>query len=384
MKAQLKIAIVGYGIAGIAAAIQLRRRGHVIEHFERRNSAKADGGGLLLQPPAQRLLLDLGVGAEQLGCAARVDSFGAENLQGRTLTNIHYADHASGCHALGIQRRALIDCLRRQDEGFARVNFDRAVVCVDDENGFLYFSDGSQHGPYDLIVAADGANSPLRKGVAHLLRQDHLYPSAALVACIDDTQRLAGNRLIQVFDGARHVAIWPVGRLSRDQPDRANVSINIPLDRAENYRESGAWKKIVVRHFPKLALPLDGLADGFRPILYAYRDVELHRFMEGRLVFIGDAAHSMSPLLGQGARMAMLDASMLAQSLDSYAGLSAALRGFDQRARSKVPEFQRISRWLTPLFQSENRMLVAARQILQLAHRVPFVAAGARDLLISR
>ena len=139
---------------------------------------------------------------------------------------------------------------------------------------------------------------------------------------------------------------------------------------------------MVAHHCPKLTSLIEGLDDPFSPIIYAYRDVALHRFVEGRVVFIGDAAHSMSPLLGQGARMALLDASMLAQALDSHDKLSAALPAFDQRARAKVAEFQRISRWLTPIFQSESRMLGTVRHFMQIAHRLPFVAAGARELLI--
>lgn len=380
----LRIAIIGYGIAGIAAAIQLRCRGHVIEHYERRSVINAEGGGLLLQPPALVLLRDLGIDPEQLDCGARVHSFGAEDLQGRILTNIRYADYAPGSYALGIQRRSLIQCLSKLDEGFTRVHFDRRAVSVDAESGVLHFGDGSQSGPFDLIVAADGANSPLRNGMPHLVGQDRLYPSAALVACIDDPQGLAGDQLIQVFDGARHVAVWPVGRFRRDEPRRANISINIPLDQAEAFRASGTWRDVVVRHCPKLASRLAGLGDDFKPIVYAYRDVALRRFVDGRLVILGDAAHSMSPLLGQGARMALLDASMLAQSLDSHTDLSVALPSFDERARAKVAEFQRISRWLTPIFQSESRLLRTVRHFMQIAHRLPFVAAGARELLIGR
>ncbi len=82
--------------------------------------------------------------------------------------------------------------------------------------------------------------------------------------------------------------------------------------------------------------------------------------------------------------MALLDASVLAQALDSQAELSAALITFDQCARAKVAQFQRISRWLTPIFQSESLTLASLRHLVQIAHRLPFVAASARELLIGR
>jgi 2-polyprenyl-6-methoxyphenol hydroxylase-like FAD-dependent oxidoreductase len=84
-----------------------------------------------------------------------------------------------------------------------------------------------------------------------------------------------------------------------------------------------------------------------------YRDAVLRRFCCGRVAWLGDAAHAMSPQLGQGANMALLDASALARTLAMHDELAHALAAYDRERRRHVGIYQLISRWLTPLFQSE-------------------------------
>lgn len=382
MHQTLKIAIVGYGIAGIAAAIHLRRLGHKIEHVERRASTDADGAGMLLQPSALALLRDIGLGNNELELGARVHSLVAEDIHGRTLTRIHYSGHEPGGFALGVQRRYLIERLLDLDPGQERVNFMHEVESVDAERGILRFRASGDRGPYDLIIAADGANSLLRDSAPQLVLRNHLSPSAALVACIEDPNRLAGDRLVQYFYRTRHVAIWPVGSAARGEPERTNFSVNIPLAQAQAFRDSGEWKAVVIRHCPPLIPLFEELDKDFTPIIHAYRDVSLRRLSRGRLVYIGDAGHSMSPVLGQGARMALLDAATLAQALQMHDCVSKALEAHDRRMQAQIANIQRISRWLTPIFQSESSTLAAVRRVLQIAHRLPFVATRTRALLL--
>jgi 2-polyprenyl-6-methoxyphenol hydroxylase-like FAD-dependent oxidoreductase len=94
-----------------------------------------------------------------------------------------------------------------------------------------------------------------------------------------------------------------------------------------------------------------------------YRDVLLHRPALGRLVFIGDAAHAMSPQLGQGVNMALLDAAALADSLQEARTIDAALHAYGRRRRSHVALYQQLSRWLTPLFQSDRDGLAWWRDV---------------------
>ncbi len=72
-----------------------------------------------------------------------------------------------------------------------------------------------------------------------------------------------------------------------------------------------------------------------------------------RLVFIGDAAHGMSPQLGQGVNMALLDGQALADALRTQTDIERALADYARTRANHIAVYQWLSRWLTPLFQSD-------------------------------
>ena len=99
------------------------------------------------------------------------------------------------------------------------------------------------------------------------------------------------------------------------------------------------------------------------------------RFHTGRVVCIGDVSHSMSPQLGQGANLAMIDAEKLVDALvascregarpaDGARGprdVDAALSAYTASRWLRVLFYQAQSRVLTPLFASRSELLRALR-----------------------
>jgi 2-polyprenyl-6-methoxyphenol hydroxylase-like FAD-dependent oxidoreductase len=98
----------------------------------------------------------------------------------------------------------------------------------------------------------------------------------------------------------------------------------------------------------------------------------LHR---GRIAWLGDAGHAMSPQLGQGANLALCDAAALADALAETADVPAALARFTARRRPYVRFYGFASRAMTPFFQSGRDRLAAPRdRLLGPNSRVPPVA----------
>jgi 2-polyprenyl-6-methoxyphenol hydroxylase-like FAD-dependent oxidoreductase len=125
--------------------------------------------------------------------------------------------------------------------------------------------------------------------------------------------------------------------------------------------------------WPEAGALLSGMPDlsAWRPA--SYRDVVLSQPFVDRVLFIGDAAHGMSPQLGQGVNMALLDARALAQALDQHTTVSAALAGYADERAAHLRIYQFLSRWLTPLFQSNLDALAWWRDLLFLPmSRLPF------------
>ncbi len=95
-----------------------------------------------------------------------------------------------------------------------------------------------------------------------------------------------------------------------------------------------------------------------------YRDAVMTRWHQGRMVLAGDAAHAMSPQLGQGVNMALLDALALRDAVRTHGGGAEALQAYQAQRRAHVAVYQRWSRWLTPLFQSDRDAWAKARDVL--------------------
>ncbi|MFN4162233.1 MAG: FAD-dependent oxidoreductase, partial [Stenotrophomonas sp.] len=83
-----------------------------------------------------------------------------------------------------------------------------------------------------------------------------------------------------------------------------------------------------------------------------------------RLVLAGDAAHAMSPQLGQGVNMALMDALALRDALRAHRDHDAALQAYVAQRRAHVAIYHFWSRWVTPVFQYDRDTLARARDVL--------------------
>lgn len=95
----------------------------------------------------------------------------------------------------------------------------------------------------------------------------------------------------------------------------------------------------------------------------SYYDVQVYPWHDNRVVVIGDAAHGMSPQLGQGANLGLLDAQCLSDCLSQH-NVPEALALYTQRRTSQVRFYQRASRFVTPWFQSSSRSMGTLRDLM--------------------
>jgi len=319
---------------------------------------------MLLHPPALHRLQQLGVMSEAIACGAPVRRICAQTLHGRPLMDFGYGDIVAGQSGLGIQRSTLHRLLSNADSGRDQVCVGCKIVSIDPDHGYLMEESSVRHGPFDLIIVADGTHSLLRKRISASKRYERPANSAALVGLLDDPVGLAGDRLMQYFDSTRHLSVWPVGRESSTDPPRCGIAMNVPLAQAAIFRDSGLWRNLMTHLFPGVGRMVNDSIENHNLHIYTYRDVELNRCSFGRAVVIGDAAHSMSPQLGNGAQLAMEDAAKLATAVDQHDDLPSALNAYALNRSPQLRRYHRASRWLTPLFQSDSRVLAMVRDHL--------------------
>lgn len=118
----------------------------------------------------------------------------------------------------------------------------------------------------------------------------------------------------------------------------------------------------------------------------SYHDVRMARWHEDGLAVLGDAGHALSPQLGQGVNLALVDASVLARSL-AAGGLHQGLADFSRYRRKHLRFYQFATRWTTPFFQSDHLWLGWLRDLgFPLAMKIPWarremvaVMAGLKD-----
>ena len=223
-----------------------------------------------------------------------------------------------------------------------------------------------RHGPFDVLLVADGAHSSLRERALPGSKAP-LFPWGALWTVRPDRPGRWEGALRQVYDGSRRMAgVLPLGRAPGATAPEAAFFWSLRRDRYDAWRAAGlsAWRDEVAAHWPAASRLLVGLEDPDAVAFATYRDVQAAPWIRGRALAIGDAAHGTSPQLGQGANLALADGVAIAAALSARPDApGAALRLFRKLRRGTVGWTQLASRALTPAFQSDWRLMGWARDV---------------------
>lgn len=363
---RLRIAIVGYGTAGQAAAVWLTRDGHEVCVFERVPEPGPVGAGFLLQPSGLQVLWRMGLLPSVMAHGARVDRLFGDTPCGRPVMDMRYAGMESRLFGVGLQRGALFSILDGAWPGRASaLHADCDIVDVDAEAGLLRDARGGVHGPFDLVVVADGAASRLRGGIS-ARRVDKPYPWGALWCLLPAGTWPHMSELRQRYVAARKmIGLLPVGGRPGDPTPRLSFFWSLHTDAFDQWAAGGLapWMDELHSLWPEARDVFAGITEPAQLARARYRDTVMHQWHRGRVVLMGDAAHAMSPQLGQGVNMALLDAEALTGALRDSASIDVALQAYQRERRAHVWIYQLWSRWLTPVFQSDLDAVARLRDL---------------------
>lgn len=360
----LNIAVAGCGPAGMATALLLKRDGHKVTIYERFEQAKPVGSGLIIQPTGQAILAELDLLNEVVGSGSKIDRiYGRVEPSGRAVLDVRYCALGADKFGIGIHRAALFETLYSAlVKAGISVETGQTVShsepCASSRR--LHFLGGAASPRFNLIVDTLGTGSPLVAGRGRPLRYGALWASLNWVpdSGFDDAaleQRYVAARIM--------VGILPIGKTSDQALNQIAFFWSLPADRLDAWRSAGleVWKEEVRTLWPATACFLDQLSCPDQLCFARYVHRTERKPADTALIHIGDAWHSTSPQLGQGANMALLDAWALAKALREQANVADALGAAIKMRRSHVMLYQAISALFTPVYQSDSRLLPILR-----------------------
>jgi 2-polyprenyl-6-methoxyphenol hydroxylase-like FAD-dependent oxidoreductase len=365
-----RVGVVGFGVAGATSAYLLARDGHRVTLLERATDLGPIGAGVLLQCSGQSVLRKLGLLEQVLAHAAPIEELYARHRSGGELIRTRFPDFAPGAMSYGVHRGVLFNALRelvKTQPVDVRVTCEITGQQASKDGILLSDACGQKHGPFDFVIAADGSRSRMRSICgfkASVLEYDHgtLWATTPgegvrgkLLQVVERNRKLFG--LLPLGDG--YVSMY-WGLPARDVP-------------ATKARGLEALKREILAFAPESAPVLECICDMEQFLFTTYRHVHCRKHYNERVILIGDAAHAMSPHLGQGINLALVDAWRLAAALRETSSPQAAFQLFRQRQKALIGYYATITYWLSPFFQSDRGILGWGRDwALPLLPYVPF------------
>jgi FAD-dependent urate hydroxylase len=358
----LRILVVGAGVAGISIARGLLRDGHEVTVFEQRPDMRPGGGAVTIWSNGSTVLAQLGVdmdGAGQLLSTVRIAT-----STGRPLVNIDVAaiEARLGGPVRMVPRRVLLERLL---QGFPAEQIrcsSRVVGAVSTRDGVrIDFEDGSS-AEGDLLIGADGLHSVVRDIAGAAPAKPTGWCSWQGLITLPDIAEKDVAR--QVIGAHGNLGLWPAGGSDlqwwfdlRWSPDFVRPERPIDMIRS-NF---AGWSDLVDQVLDTLTD--DDLAASPFP---HFRHPIPRSPRVGAVTLLGDAAHTMPPILAQGTNQALLDTMVLCKALSdlrnpaigSTGELSTALRWYEKTRRRRLTAVS----WVTSrqMSQSESVLKPAA------------------------
>jgi len=352
MPAVRNVLVIGAGAAGSASATLLAAGGLSVDLVEARPTVTALGSGITVQGNALRVLRQLGVYDQVLASGYPFNTLGMRLPDEHgTLVN-EMQDVRSGGPDLpatvGMYRPDLARILVDRAAGAGarlRLGTSATRLAQDADGVTAEFSDGSA-GRYDLVVGADGIRSWSCRAIGI---DAEPVPVGMGIWRVFAARPASVTRTDLIFGGRCYIAGYcPTGPetlyayLVEDYQDRSALSpqegLAVMRDLAGAYH--GPWDEI-----------RENMTD---PARVNYTSFDSHivpaPWNRGRVVLIGDAAHSCPPNLAQGAAQALEDAAVLAELVLARESLEDVWPDFTarryDRAKTVVDACVQLCQWL--------------------------------------
>jgi 2-polyprenyl-6-methoxyphenol hydroxylase-like FAD-dependent oxidoreductase len=355
-----KALVIGGGIGGLACAVALRRVGWETDVFERAPELTEVGAGLSLWRNALAALDRIGLleSLRALGVEGQTGAF--RTPSGETLLAMKAAttDTASGRIILLLHRAELLDVLHRA-AGLEDVRLGARCIGLEQVAAAVTarFEDGGE-ARGDLLVGADGLRSTVRSALFGPVPPRYGGYTAWRALTRFDHARLTPG---ETWGRGRRFGQWGMtaGRVYWYATESAPEGQGDPTE---------GRKQGLLNLFRGWHEPVEELIEATDEQAILRNDVydrpALRRWSVGRATLLGDAAHPMTPDMGQGACQAIEDAVVLADCLSRCAEVAEALRSYESRRIPRTRRVVRESRQAGMIAQWSNPVMCRFREAM--------------------
>lgn len=387
----LKVAVVGDGPAGLAAAAIGARLGLDVTLFAP-GGPRESRGGVLLHHNGQRVLGALGLTSAVVADGAPVEGLEIELLGGAHLASVRFEELAPGVlHPRVVRRRALLDALMgAARERGAQVRQGSRITGLWLEDGRAHLqTEGGGDEVWDVVLACDGSRSTIREAMAMGGRASP--PRDAWIRGCLAPRPGGGPAVVREHWGPNDARFGLVDLPAREAPAGEAVDGAPPALKGFFWCTvpMGEWDAIRAGRMDAWLASWAPFGD---PVMDALRrvedwgaveyvetaEVDLRRWYEPPVFAVGDAAHAFGPFLGQGLNLALVDACVLTQLLARSRQVRATLddigRTWENVRRPVVSRLQATARQLAAVAGVSSTPGRALRDLLlPLASRLDLV-----------
>ena len=362
----LNVGIIGGGVGGLSAGMMLRSIGCNVQIFEKRKKGSAAGVGIQISANGIRALKPFGLEdkiSELADFPICIDLINGKT--GKKLGIIPLGKEAEKLYGAGFfqfLRKDLISLLRKENliRGVV-IHYENKVLDVQqDLNGVRLSTGKGEYTKFDLVVAADGINSAVRRQVFGNPSANYLKQVAyrTVVSALDLPRGFASEKTQLFLGKGKHVVTYPIckGRL---------VNLVFCMDYNsycdENWDQDTNLMEIREKFsdFRTLEKVFDTKEVVKKWGLFEHNSLEA--WHKNRVVLLGDACHPILPYLAQGATQAIEDAFELSiriqQSFKNH-DLGKELKIYAKNRAPRVEKVRKASRLNARLFHLKNPISV--------------------------
>ncbi len=365
-QSRMRAIVIGGGIGGLTAATALRQAGIEAVAFERREAPEESdaGGGMVLWHNAIRALQEVGLAERMQAVGSPIEKMEWFTSDGRSIASWPVAEmnKTFGVSAIGVRRANIHPVLTSAlDDGVLEKGVEYTRFEQDGAGVTAHFA-GEREERGDVLIGADGIYSITRRQLAG--DEELRYAGYALTFGTLELEHelLTGDRFRETSGPGARFIFFPVGS-GHTYWSAIHVA---PQGRSEGYRASKSELLEIYDGWPE---PIPTVVQATDEALMFRRDIfdrkPVKRWGEGRVTLLGDAAHPMTPNLGQGACQAIEDGIVLGKALSGGRDVAAALRTYEQRRIKRTTPFVKRSWSIGSMGRWKNPVAVRFRDLLQ-------------------